>query len=627
MVQAVGVDRTPFDIRFLPDESVCRATGPLGLDVAAARAGILLEHPCGAQGTCGRCRVRVRSGSAPITDDDRDQIEPHDLDEGWRLGCRLVLDGPATVEVPPLSRSLSGKSFGDAVAPERLTRPVVERLAIVLPPNDLSEGALLDRLSSACGLGSPPAATPAALAELGRAWTAGEPITLTLEGHELVAASRGEVRRGFGLAVDIGTTSLAAALVDLSDGGVLASGARLNPQVAFGSDVIARIRYAMERDEHLDALANSVRSGLAGLLTGLLDEVGCDRRDVVVGAVGGNPTMLHAWAGVPIAGLGTAPYAAVWAWPSRWKAAEVELAIHPNANVFVFPMIRSHVGGDAVAAAIACDLDRSGEPRLLIDLGTNTELIGVSGDRAVATSAAAGPAFEGVSIRCGMRAAPGAIDLVSLPGNGRVLLNVIGGVPATGLCGSGIVDAIAELLRAGILTSSGAMRKSSELPPAAAGYGSRLRQIDGQQAFVLASPDEGATREIVCTARDVREIQLAKGAILAAARLACRKLGLALDELAEVLVAGAFGNVLRKASVRGIGLLPGVEPERIRLVGNAAGVGVRLAVLDSEVRHRAARLARHAEYLDLATDAAYQKTLLEALALPELGASDGGGGR
>ncbi|HOC19590.1 MAG TPA: ASKHA domain-containing protein [Vicinamibacterales bacterium] len=621
------MDREPFDVRFLPDESVCRATGPLGLDVAAARAGILLEHPCGAQGTCGRCRVRVRSGPAPITEDDRDQIGPRDLEEGWRLGCRLVLDGPATIEVPPVSRSLAGKSFGDPVEPELLARPVVERLAVVLPPNDLSEGALLDRLSSACGLASPLAAKPAVLAELGRAWAAGQPLTMTLEGNELVAASRDEVRSGFGLAVDIGTTSLAAALVDLSDGSVRASGARLNPQVAFGSDVIARIRHAMERDEHLAALAGAVRGGLAGLVKDLVAEVGCDLRDVVVAAVAGNPTMLHAWAGVPIVGLGMAPYAAVWAGQACWKAAEVELAIHPNANVFVFPMIRSHVGGDAVAAAIACDIDQPGEPRLLIDLGTNTELLAVSGERAVVTSAAAGPAFEGVSIRCGMRAAPGAIDLVSLPGDGQVLVNVIGGVAANGLCGSGIVDAVAELLRVGILTPSGAMRKASELPASAAGYGSRLRQIDGQQAFVLASPDEGAAREVVCTARDVREIQLAKGAILTAARLACRKLGLALDEMAEVLVAGAFGNVLRKVSVRGIGLLPGVEPERIRLVGNAAGIGARLALLDAEVRQRASRFARHAEYIDLATDAAYQDTFLRALALPDLGASGAGGGR
>jgi uncharacterized 2Fe-2S/4Fe-4S cluster protein (DUF4445 family) len=616
MVQAVAVTSRPFDIRFEPDGTVCRTAGPIGLDLAAARSGILLEHPCGAQGTCGRCRVRVRSGVAPVTDADREHLDGDDLDAGWRLGCRLVLAAAATVEVPPLARSIAGKSFGDALAAEALTRPVVERLGIVLPAGDRDGAGLLDRLAAASGLEDRQfTATPRVLAELGRLWSAGRPIALTLERNELVAASPGEVKSGLGLAVDIGTTSLAAALIDLAGGAVLAAGARLNPQVAFGSDVIARIRYSMEREEHLAALTAAVRGGLSALVGSLLAEAGGDVREVVVAAVAGNPTMLHAWAGVPIASLGTAPYAAVWSGHALWKAGTLDLPANPNANVFVFPLVRSHVGGDAVAAAVACDLDRSGSARLLIDLGTNTELVAVSGRRAVVTSAAAGPAFEGVSIRCGMRAAPGAIDRVSLPGDGRVLVNVIGGVPATGLCGSGIVDAVAELLRVGVLTATGAMRKPAELPAGAADYDRRFREIDGQQAVVLAGPTDGAAREVVCTARDVREIQLAKGAILTAAQLACRELGLALGDLDEVLVAGAFGNVLRKASVRGIGLLPGVDLERVRLVGNAAGVGARLAVLDDEARRRARRFAERAEYVDLATDPAYQDTFLRALNL------------
>lgn len=616
MVQAVAVNTEPFDIRFEPDGTVCRSTGPIGLDLAAARAGILLEHPCGAQGTCGRCRVRLRAGSSPVTEADRQHLRDDELEAGWRLGCRLVLEGAATVEVPPLARSAAGKSFGDTLPPESLTRPVVERLAVLLPSDDRDTAAWLDRLGAASGLaGRSLSATAAALADLGRAVVSGVPVTLTLEEAEVVAASPGEARAGLGLAVDIGTTSLAAALVDLADGEVRASGARLNPQVAFGSDVIARIRATMERDEHLAAMANAVRGGLSALVASLLDEAACDARDVVVAAVAGNPTMLHAWAGVPIAGLGTAPFAAVWSGAASWKAGALELPAHPNANVFVFPMVRSHVGGDAVAAAIACALDQPGPPRLLIDLGTNTELIAVSGRRAVVTSAAAGPAFEGVSIRCGMRAAPGAIDRVLLPGGSRVLVNVIGGVPAAGLCGSGIVDAVAELLRVGILTASGAMRPASDLPAAAEGYADRFREIDGQQAVVLAGPADGAARTVVCTARDVREIQLAKGAILTAAQLACRQLGLGLGDLGEVLIAGAFGNVLRKASVRGIGLLPGVDLERVRLVGNAAGVGARLAVLDEEVRRRACRFAGRAEYVDLATDPAYQNTFLRALDL------------
>ena len=615
MVQAVAVTSAPFDIRFEPDGTVCRATEPIALDVAAARAGILLEHPCGGQGTCGRCLVRVRTGQAAITVDDRDHLDEGQLAAGWRLGCRLALEGAANVEVPPLARSAAGKSFGEALEPEALIRPVVERLAVVVPADDRDTASSLERVAASAGHQDALTAAPEALADLGRALTPGRPLTLTLEGAEVIAAAPGEIRGGLGLAVDIGTTSLAAALVDLATGSVRASGARLNPQVAYGADVIARIRYAMERPEHLSALTSAVRGGLSALVGSLAEEAGCDLREVVAGAVAGNPTMLHAWAGVSIAGLGISPYAGVWSGPAWWKAAALNLPAHPNANVFVFPIVRSHVGGDAMAAAVACGLDRPGPPRLLIDLGTNTELVAVAGDRTVVTSAAAGPAFEGVSIRCGMRAAPGAIDLVSLAGQGSVLVNVIGNVPAVGLCGSGIVDAVAELLRVGILTPSGAMRKAPDLPAGTRGYADRLREVDGQPAVVLAGPRDGAAREVVCTARDVREIQLAKGAILTAAQLACRGLGLALADVDEVLVAGAFGSVLRKASVRGIGLLPGVDLERVRLVGNAAGVGARLALLDEEVRRRACHLAERAEYVDLATDPAYQETFLRALNL------------
>ena len=617
MVQAVAVTPDPFDIRFLPEGRLCHAAGPLGLDVAAARAGILLEHPCGAQGTCGRCRVCVRSGQAPVSEADRDHLDEGEIEAGWRLGCQLVLEGAAEVEVPRLARSVAGKSFGDSLPAGALAHPVVQRFNVVPRAEDERGQALLDHLAASAGLGQPLAASARALAELAGAWERGEPLALSLEAGEIIA-SRPRLRPWLGLAVDIGTTSLAAALIDLASGEVWQSGACLNPQVASGSDVIARIRYAMEREAHLAALRDAVRDGLSGLAASLLAEAGCEARDVVAVAVAGNPTMLHAWAGVPVASLGVAPYRGVWTHAASWKAGELGLPVHDNANVFVFPMIRSHVGGDAVAASVACELDRPGPPRLLIDLGTNTELIVVAGDRAVAASAAAGPAFEGVSIRCGMRAGPGAIDLVSLPGDGRVLTSVIGGLPAAGLCGSGVVDAVAELLEAGLLAPSGAMLKAEDLGAAAGAYSGRLRQVDGQQAFLLADPTEGeAAREVLFTARDVREIQLAKGAILTAARLACRRLGLGLADLDSVLIAGAFGNVLRKSSLRRIGLLPGVDPERIRLVGNAAGVGARLAVVDAEARGRAGAFAARAEYVELASDAAYQDTFMEALAFPD----------
>jgi uncharacterized 2Fe-2S/4Fe-4S cluster protein (DUF4445 family) len=276
-----------------------------------------------------------------------------------------------------------------------------------------------------------------------------------------------------------------------------------------------------------------------------------------------------------------------------------------------------------VAAALACDLDRGlgsggGRSRLLIDLGTNTELLLVHDGRLVATSAAAGPAFEGVSIRHGMRGAPGAIDVVSIQAGGHVAVHAIGGVPAHGICGSGLIDAVSELLRAGVVTSSGYLRRAEEItgcPPLAA----RLAQVDGQQAFALVATevDEGGPGPVMITARDIREVQLAKGSIVAAATLLCRHVGLDPSALDEVLVAGAFGNYIRKSSALGIGLLPPVDAERVRFVGNAAGVGARLALVDHDVLRRGRELAARAEYVDLATHSGYQAAFMAALAFPD----------
>jgi uncharacterized 2Fe-2S/4Fe-4S cluster protein (DUF4445 family) len=529
----------------------------------------------------------------------------------------MTLDGPAAIEIPAVVRSLAGKSFGGDLAGDALARPRVQLAAVSSAPAAGDSASALDRLATALGReGRSLHSSPSAIGDLGAAAGASDSFAAAVDGDELVSVWPGAPATRLGLAVDVGTTSLAAALVRLDDGSVLASASCLNPQVAFGADVIARIKHATDDADGLSHLARAVRDGLARLVSDLAAAVGCEARDVVVAAVAGNPTMMHAWLGVPMTTLGRAPYLGVWSDGVVVKAAGVELPIHPNANVLVFPLVRSHVGGDAVAAAVACDLDRPGAPRLLIDLGTNTEVLVAAGERIVATSAAAGPAFEGVTIRHGMRAAPGAIDVVSI-GPGGVVVNTISGLAARGICGSGLIDAVAELLRAGIVTGPGYLRKAGELDAPERGWAiERLAVIDGQQTFVLAS-GSGAPdgRHIVVTARDIREVQLAKGAIVAAATLACRHLGIGVSDLDAVLVAGAFGNYIRKASALRIGLVPSIDPERVHFVGNAAGVGARLAVVDRDVWTRARALAARAEYLELATHPDYQPTFMSSLML------------
>ena len=560
MVQASPVTSPRCIVRFLPEDRACEVEAGVELYLAAAAAGILLEQPCGSQATCGRCRVRVIEGAPPPSDAEPSILTQPELEAGWRLGCQLVIESPSVIEIPVVTRSLAGKSFGDNLPPEALDHPVVAPAPAVGRPR-------------------------------------------------------------YGLAVDVGTTSLAAALVSLTDGSVVASSSSLNPQVAFGADVISRIRHTIDAPDGVAHLRDAVRTELGALIGELRAEARCDAGQVVLAAVAGNPTMMHAWRGMPVASLGRAPFEAAWSGVLTLEAEDVGLPINPDASVLVFPLLRSHVGGDLAAAAVACGLDRPAETRnqgarLLIDLGTNTELLLEHDGRLVTTSAAAGPAFEGGAIRHGMRGAPGAIDVVSISAGGCVRTHTIGGLPARGLCGSGLIDAVAELLRAGVVSASGYLRAPAEVGVGA--LADRLSSIDGQRAFALVERDDTADAgPVTLTARDIREVQLAKGSILAAATLLCQHAGLSPEDLREVLIAGAFGNYIRKASALRIGLLPPLDPERVRFVGNAAGVGARLALVDSRVIERAGALAARAEYVDLAGHAGYQSTFMAALAFPE----------
>jgi len=608
----------PFTIRFLPDGAEYRASAPTELSWAAAASGILVEHPCGGAGNCGSCRVRVVEGRPEPRAADRRHLSAAELADGWRLGCQLVLVADATVEVPATSRSLAGKSFegeNGLDAPD----PVVGWRAASLPPPSLADQQSdVERLGRALGL-EPRAlgGSPSALAALAGAARSQAALTVALLDQTLLTAVPRADTRGFGLAIDIGSTSLAAALVDVATGAVVVSASRLNPQVAFGADVVTRIQYAREHQDGTARLAEAVRSGLADLTRELLATAGCAPGQVVHAAVAGNPTMLHTWAGVDPSPLGESPYVGAWVSALHCRAADVALPILPHGPVYALPMIGSYVGADAVAAALAVGLDRAARPTLLIDLGTNTEMVLASGGRIIATSAAAGPAFEGATISHGMRAAPGAIDAVRVQPGGDLSVTTIGGAKAAGLCGSGLIDLAAELLVAGLISPSGLLAARGD--PVAAAHDrlrDRLVTVDGQRAFVVARAGAAATRDVWLTASDVRQLQLVKGSILAGIGILCEEAGVEAAALGAILLAGAFGNYVRKSAVLAIGLVPPVPPDRVRFVGNAAGIGARLCLIDRRARARADRVARAAEYIELASRSDYQRRFLDALQFP-----------
>lgn len=604
-----------FDIVFLPENRVVRCNGPLSFADAAAQAELLVEHPCGSRGTCGKCRVRFHLGAPAPGTHDKQLLSPEALASGWRLACQVILSSPAVMEVPDVSRVASPKSFGPDDLFASGFDPFLKVHSVLLPPAELGtqlSGA--ERLANA--LGFSPSLGLDQLRVVGEADHCSKRLELVLdEARALWVGDPGGRGVALGLALDVGSTSLAGALVDLESGKVICSASVLNQQIQYGADVISRIDHAQIDKAGNHNLHAAVVSTINELIEQLLSSSGALRNNIWLACAAGNSVMLHTLMGVDVRALGRAPYIGAWVAPWRLRAHEVGLNLRAEAALRLFPMIRSNVGGDTVAAIIAAGLDMTEKLTLLIDLGTNCEVVLGNRDGILATSTAAGPAFEGANIRCGMRAAPGAIDRISLRPGGELSIHVIGSVRPRGICGSALVDAAALFLRTGVMDASGRMRGPETFDADLAPLRDRLvRDETGQPAVVLAQAMDSATGESVTVgARDIRQLQLVKGSILAGVVTLLRTRGATMDDVEQVFIAGAFGSYLRKTSVMDVGLVPATDPERVQCIGNAAGVGARMALVDRLAWRRAEAVHRAAQYIELGGLPEYQDLFAESM--------------
>lgn len=621
-----------FPIRFIPEERTYSADNPTELFLAAASCDIWVEQPCGSKAICGKCKVRVRDGAPAPTTADRNLLSSGELAEGWRLACQLELSASAVVEIPAVTRSVAAKTFGDPAmfAGREFVPNVQQRHLTITPPDEEHQQAELDLLAQAAGVKAFTAelpllrSLPALLREnhysVSAVWEGSELIDVRPpfpQASGLVGQPTRPVGPGtrgedalYGAAVDLGSTTLAAALVDLRTGGVLAAQSRLNPQVKYGGDIISRIFFAQEHADGNERLHRSLIEAVNEMLVELAAQAGISAGRIYAVAFAGNPTMMHSTMGVDVTPLGQAPYVGLWTREQTVKARDLGLRVHERALARFLPMIRSHVGADTVAGILAAGMDRSDGWRLLIDLGTNSEVVVGCRSRMVATSTAAGPAFEGANIYQGMRAAPGAIDAIRVTPDGRVAVKTVANEPAIGICGSGLIDAGAEFCRAGMIAPSGYMRGRHELQGVPEQLAERVIVLDdGQRAIRLAE-------KVVLTAQDVRQLQLIKGSIAAGVEILLQHLGLKANDLEEVHVAGAFGNFVRKTSAQAIGLVPPVDPERVRFIGNAAGAGARMVLVDADARERSQRIAAMCEYVELAGHPAYQDAFCAAIPFP-----------
>lgn len=601
-------------VTFLPDGHATTVPCGVTLAEAAARAGVFLSMPCGGRGTCGKCRVRITGGDvSEPTEAETALVDAGLLSSGIRLACQARVVGEIVVEVPQESRALDRKEISLLrFVPHELAPNVSQCVVQVAEAHLEHQVSDLSRLRAMTPPGWEMPATLGALRAVSSAVRSpGRQVHLAaVNGRIVSVAPAGEGDGIYGAAVDIGTTTVVAYLFDLSTGEYLASATSYNPQAQHGADVVSRIQYAITEPGGLDDLHRDVIGVVNEVIERAALQARVQPRHIYEVTVVGNTCMQHLFLRLDPRYLGTSPYVPVLSEPMDVEARDLQLAVNPSANVHVLPPIAGFVGADTVAVILATELASRPHPTLAIDIGTNGEVALWSGSELLVASCAAGPAFEGAQIRHGMRAGPGAIERVEIR-DGDLIVHTIGDLPAVGICGSGLFDATAVLLELGLLDVSGRLVPGGSPEPAF----SRLRGDGADREVILARPDETADHmPIVLTQRDIRQVQLAKGAIRAAVELLLDKVGLAAQSLGEVLLAGAFGNYVNPRSTLRMGLLPPVVPaERVHGVGNAAGAGAALALLSLPHRRRAAELAREARHVELFTSPEFQEVFAEAM--------------
>ena len=569
----------------------------------ARRLGVGLNSVCGGRGTCRSCRVRIVSGAvSEPTQSEREYFSAVEIEDGWRLACQTYPTGDCRVSVPPESMSTSQRIQVEGMEREMDVDPPVRARDLTIPAPSMSDlradaGRLLEALNEQHGLacGTIDVDVMRTLSPQLRAchWQ----CQVSVRDDEVVALGA-LPGRSLGLAVDLGTTKIAAYLVNLTDGRTLSALGAMNPQISYGEDVISRINYAAGSPEKGAELQHTVVDAISRLASDLCATANVSVEEIVEAVVVGNTAMHHLLLGLPVRQLALSPYVPAVSAAVDVKARDLGLAIAPGAYVHLLPNIAGFVGADHVAMLLAIDAGRAEGVTLALDIGTNTEVSLISSQTITSVSCASGPAFEGYHIEQGMRAASGAIERVEIADDG-IHCQTIDGAPPVGICGSGALDALAQLYLAGVIDAGGRMVK--EHP--------RIRTRDNRREFVLAG-DDGMEAHVVFTQGDVRELQLAKAAIRIQALLEAG--GCSQDDIDRVIIAGAFGTYINVSSAIDAGMLPPLPLDRFQQVGNAAGLGARMALLSLRKRADAHAIAARTSYIELAGAPNFKQTFVEA---------------
>ncbi|GAV25208.1 ferredoxin [Carboxydothermus islandicus] len=571
-----------FSIKIYPENVELQAEENATLKDIFFENGIKFDFPCGGVGKCKKCKVKI--------------LKNNGFEEEV-LACQTKVESDLVIDLQ--QREQKHHILNEGVNRQIELKPLVRKIYVELPKPTLEDNRPdWTRIKEALGRADLKTKV-SLLQELPeKLRQSGFKVTIVITEDEILAVEAGDTRaKHLGMAFDIGTTTVVGYLLDLNTGKELAHVSTLNPQTKYGADVISRITFATQEIDGLLKLHREIINEINNLIAKATKQAGHTPQNIYTITIAGNTTMHHLFLKIPPENLAKAPYVPVVRDPVIADAKDLKIAINPAGKVFVLPNIAGFVGADTVAAALAAEMDRGDKIRLLIDIGTNGEMVLGNKERLLACSTAAGPAFEGAQIACGMRGAEGAIDHVFI--GEEYKYTVIGEVFPRGICGSGLLDLVAGLLEVGIVDQTGRLLPLERIThEVGQKYKDRVVEIDGVRAFVLEE-NEATGQRIYITQRDIRELQLAKGAIAAGIEILLETYGARVEDISEVLLAGAFGNYLNPHSACRIGLIPATLEDKIKGIDNAAGAGAKFALLSVEEYQRAIELSQKIQYIEL----------------------------
>jgi uncharacterized 2Fe-2S/4Fe-4S cluster protein (DUF4445 family) len=590
-------------------EALEYASGQTLLDILLGN-DVAVDNPCNGKGTCGKCRVKVLSGDLPpVADNETHLLSAKELEGGIRLACMVNPTGD--LRVRSLHRERKHEVLTTGIMPDFAYAPDVEKRVVEVHRPTLDDQIPFE--DQICGQLGVPSLSADVLMEARLV-----PGTYTAVVHDgaVIRLEAGDTTDAlYGVAIDIGTTTVVCELVNMATGEVLADASQINAQKIFGLDVLTRITYEQEhRENGVENLRKAMVKSINGMFDELCRESGISHSDIYEVTVGANCTMMHMLLGIDARCIGKAPYVPAFARAKNLPAAAIGIQAAPGARLYCLPHVSAYIGADIVAGAYVCELDKASGNVLFIDIGTNGEIVLSKSGALLSCSCAAGPALEGMNISAGMRAAEGAIEEVTIAEDGNRFAIIGGDLEPQGLCGSGILAVLRELLRCGFVRKNGAFIKPEKL--ADGDWRKRMIEVDeeGKRSFVLAD----GPGHLLVTQGDVRQVQLAKGAILSGFTALLKKAGLEMADLDRVVVAGQFGAHLTASSLTGTGILPVEVEDRIVYAGNTSKTGAYMALMSGKVKRDMERLAHEMDYMELGATENYERLFSECMIFPEV---------